>query len=171
MHLLVIRHAIAEDREEFAKTQRDDGERPLTRFGRRRMRRNARGLRRVGPPIDVLASSPLVRADETARIVSDVFGLRDNLVYVDALTPEQKPDALVPWLKQQPPDGTVALVGHEPHLSRLVTWLLTGDDQSGSRVLFKKGGACLLDLGEGPRAGGATLLWLLTPAQLRAAAD
>ena len=63
----------------------------------------------------------------------------------------------------------VAVVGHEPHVGRLVTWLLTGSSES--HVVFKKGGACLLDLGVRPSAGGALLHWLLTPGQLRAIAD
>ncbi len=169
MHLVVIRHAIAEDREEFAKTERDDSERPLTRLGRRRMRRNARGLRRVAPVIDVVASSPFVRAAETASIVADTLGVREEIVMLDVLTPEQPSEALLPWLSTQPADATVAVVGHEPHLGRLVTWLLTGSSES--HVVFKKGGACLLDLGVRPSAGGALLHWLLTPAQLRAMAD
>src|SRR4029079_14353095 len=75
MRLLVIRHAIAEDRDEFANTGRPDGERPLTDAGRRRMRRNARGLRRLVGKFDVLATSPFTRAAETARIVADAMGI------------------------------------------------------------------------------------------------
>jgi phosphohistidine phosphatase len=56
MHLLVIRHGLAGDREEFAKTGRPDDERPLTPKGRRRMRRNARGLRTLVPGLDLLAT-------------------------------------------------------------------------------------------------------------------
>jgi phosphohistidine phosphatase len=169
MHLLVIRHAIAEDRDEFAKSSRDDSERPLTRLGRRRMRRNARGLRRVAPVIDVIASSPYTRAADTASIVADMLGVRDEIVMLDTLTPEQPNEALLPWLVTQPADATIAVVGHEPHLGRLVTWLLTGSSES--HVVFKKGGACLLDLGVRPSAGGALFHWLLTPAQLRQLAD
>ncbi|MEW5916668.1 MAG: phosphohistidine phosphatase SixA [Gemmatimonadota bacterium] len=169
MHLLVIRHAIAEDRDEFAESGRDDSERPLTRVGRRRMRRNARGLRRVAPPIDTIASSPYVRAFDTAQIVVETLGLESEIEVIDALTPEQPSDALLPWLLSQPQDSTAAVVGHEPHVGRLVTWLMTGSTES--HVVFKKGGVCLLDLGVRPSAGGALMHWLLTPAQLRAIAD
>jgi phosphohistidine phosphatase len=169
MQLLVIRHAIAEDRDEFAESGHDDSERPLTRVGRRRMRRNARGLQRVAPPIDIVASSPYVRAFDTAQIVVETLGLDSEIEVIDALTPEQPSDALLPWLQKQPQDATVAVVGHEPHLGRLVTWLMTGSAES--HVLFKKGGVCLLDLGVRPSAGSALMQWLLTPAQLRAIAD
>jgi phosphohistidine phosphatase len=59
----------------------------------------------------------------------------------------------------------VALVGHEPHLGKLASWLLART--STPFLQLKKGGACLLDLGARPRAGEARMVWLLTPAQLR----
>jgi phosphohistidine phosphatase len=169
MQLLVIRHAIAEDRDEFAETGQDDAERPLTRIGRRRMRRNARGLRRIAPVIARVASSPYVRALETAQIVADTLGIEEEVAIVEALIPEQPSDAILPWFAAQPPESTVAVVGHEPHLGRLVTWLMTGSSES--HVVFKKGGACLLDLGVRPTGGSALLHWHLTPGQLRAIAD
>jgi len=61
-------------------------------------------------------------------------------------------------------------VGHEPSLSQILGWLLTGTDRR--LFAFRKGGACLLEFGEDEPAGGtATLLWALTPAQLRTLAD
>ena len=74
MKLLLIRHAPAELRETTAATGRDDGERPLTDRGRRRMRRTAKALPRVVPALDVLATSPLTRAAQTAAIVSKAYG-------------------------------------------------------------------------------------------------
>ena len=71
MQLLVIRHAIAMEREEWAKSGRPDSDRPLTDTGRRRMRKNARGLQRVSPHPDVIATSPWLRAADTARVVAD----------------------------------------------------------------------------------------------------
>jgi phosphohistidine phosphatase len=169
MHLLVIRHAIAEDREEFASSGRDDSERPLTKVGRRRMRRNAQGLRRVAPGIDAMATSPYVRASETASILAEAIDYKGEIASIDALTPEQPSEALLPWLAQHAADATVAVVGHEPHLGRLVTWFLTGNSES--HVMLKKGGVVLLDVGVRPGAGSAILHWALTPGQLRSLAD
>ncbi len=73
MRLLVIRHGPAGDRDEFAKTGKDDSERPLTTDGKAKMRRAARGLRALVPHIDVLASSSHVRAHQTARIVAGAY--------------------------------------------------------------------------------------------------
>src|SRR3954451_15014457 len=71
MNVLVIRHAIAEDRKDFAKRSKgaDDGLRPLTKEGRRKMRVGARGLACVVPSVHVLGSSSLKRAQQTAAII------------------------------------------------------------------------------------------------------
>jgi phosphohistidine phosphatase len=168
MQLLVIRHAIAEDREEFAASGRADSERPLTDYGRRRMRKNARGLRRIAPNPDVVASSPFLRAADTARIVADAFGVA-NVETLEELTPEHRPRDLAQWLARHPPDAVVAVVGHEPHLGTLITWLIGGREAHNAEL--KKGGACLLEVGNSADGGAATMHWLLTPAQLRSIAD
>jgi phosphohistidine phosphatase len=66
MELLVVRHAVAEERDAFAKTGSDDAERPLTPAGRRKFERGARGLRRAAPSIDLLATSALTRRHSAA---------------------------------------------------------------------------------------------------------
>ncbi len=71
MRLLVVRHAIAEDREAFARSHKDDSTRPLTPDGRRKMERAALGLKELVPELDVLAASPYKRAIETAEIIAN----------------------------------------------------------------------------------------------------
>ncbi len=72
MKLLVMRHAIAMDREEFARSGNPDDLRPLTARGARRMKRVAKGLRAQIESLDHLATSPLTRAVETAEIVVSI---------------------------------------------------------------------------------------------------
>jgi phosphohistidine phosphatase len=168
MNLLVIRHAIAEEREAFAETGKDDGQRPLTSAGRRKFERGARGLLRIAPSLDLLATSPLVRAVETGEILQRAYAI-DRPARLRELEPAAEPAALVRWLTRQRRVGVVAVVGHEPHLSRLIEHLLAGGDRG--FLQLKKGGACLLDLGDRPARGHAALLWLLTAAQLRRLAD
>ena len=162
--LLVIRHAIAQEKEAFAATGKPDDLRPLTEEGRRKMKSGAIGLRRLVPALDVIAASPLVRAQETARIVADTYGI-GTIETTNALRPESPNTLFVSWLAAQDGGRTVAVVGHEPHLGVLVTWLLTGIDDS--RITLKKGAACLLEFEQRPQRGGAKLLWLLAPSQLR----
>ena len=164
MQLLVVRHAIAEEREEFAQTGHDDSLRPLTADGRKKMRRGAGGLRAIVPTIDVLATSPLVRAVQTAEIVADTYGGLE-IVTVKELSPDSQFPAFLRWMRTQDAGRTVATVGHEPHLSGLASWLLTG--RSGSFISLKKGAACLLELQDNLDAGAAALLWALMPRQLR----
>lgn len=168
MDLLVIRHAIAMDRDEFAETGQPDSERPLTDFGRRRMRKNVRGLRRVAATPEVIGTSPYARAAETARMVAEGFGI-EAVETLDVLTPDHHPGDLLPWLSQQSRDATVAIVGHEPHLGILITWLVGGIASPNAEL--KKGGACLLHLGDRLEAGTAMMRWLLTPAHMRAIGD
>lgn len=166
MRLLAVRHAIAEEPEEFARTGRDDRLRPLTDEGRKRMRRGARGLRALVPEVDLLATSPLTRAAQTGAILDAVYGDLPT-VEIEELAPEGTPQDFLLWLRQRG-EKTVAVVGHEPSLSLIVSWLLTGGER---RILaLRKGGACLLQLDGEPAAGAATLVWALTPAQLRALA-
>lgn len=75
MKLLVVRHGAAMDQEEFARTGQSDDLRPLTSDGEKEMRRVAAGLRAEIGALDVLASSPLVRARQTADIVAAAFGM------------------------------------------------------------------------------------------------
>jgi phosphohistidine phosphatase len=162
MHLLVIRHAIARDKLAWGEAGRPDELRPLTRKGRRLMRRNLRGLvQLVGTP-DVLAASPLVRAWETAEIVARAFaGL--EIEEATVLAPGQPPSAVAGWLREFAGRELVAIVGHEPGLGLLVSWLLAG---GGAFMQLRKGGACLLEL-EGVESASAALLWSVTPRQLR----
>ena len=163
MKLLLIRHAIAEEPEDFARTGKDDRQRPLTDEGRKKMKQNAKGLRELVPEIDLLATSPLTRAAQTAAILDSVYGGLSE-VEIEELAPEATPTELLRWLRKQKA-GTIALVGHEPSLSLILSWLLTGTERR--LFSFRKGGACLLEFADEPAAGTATLLWALTPGQLR----
>ncbi|HEX9219501.1 MAG TPA: phosphohistidine phosphatase SixA [Gemmatimonadaceae bacterium] len=164
MQLLVIRHATAENPATVAATGEDDAARPLSKEGKRMMKRVAAGLAELVDKLDVIAASPLVRAQQTAQIVAKAYN--DLPVEtVNALLPENEPSALVPWLQQYPTDNVVAIVGHEPHLGILVTWLMTG--LKASRVVLKKGSVCLLEFSDTVAGGSATLHWLLTPSELR----
>ncbi len=164
MQLLVIRHGIAEEVKTFAGTGMDDSRRPLTKDGKRKMKGVAAGLREIVETLDVIGASPLLRAQQTAEIVAKAYG--DLAVStVQALSPGSDPSGLVDWLAEHASAEVVAIVGHEPHLGMLVTWLMTGGRDS--RVEMSKGGAALLDLSSRVTTGSGTLQWLLTQSQLR----
>ncbi|MEX2109156.1 MAG: phosphohistidine phosphatase SixA [Gemmatimonadaceae bacterium] len=164
MQLLVIRHGIAEDAEKFAATGKDDSLRPLTKAGKRKMKEVAAGLLEIVETVDVLAASPLVRAQQTAEIVAKAY---DDITVdtVEALSPGSDPSDLLDWLGRHASAEVVAVVGHEPHLGMLVTWLMT--ERRESRVAMSKGGAALLEFDSRVAARSGTLEWLLTGSQLR----
>ena len=163
MRLLVVRHAIAGDRDAFAASGQDDSLRPVTASGARKMKRGVRGLRTLVPQIDLLAASELTRAAETAEIIRAGYDL-DAVTTVRELAPDRGVEEVAKWLSTTS-DDVVAIVGHEPQLGRLVSFLVGAGDISA--VELKKGGACLLELDDRPAAGTARLLWSVPPRVLR----
>jgi phosphohistidine phosphatase len=162
--LLLVRHGPAEDRVAWRAFGKDDASRPLTADGRERTRAAMKGLSRLLDPPGVIATSPFVRAVETAGELARAFraGAPEEL---PAMAPAGPPVGVVSWLATRRDEDLVALVGHEPQLGRLACWLLARTEEP--FLAFKKCGACLLDLGERPRAGSARLVWMLAPAELR----
>ncbi|WP_428938926.1 phosphohistidine phosphatase SixA [Fontivita pretiosa] len=164
MNVLIIRHGEAEDQEIFARSGEPDQKRPLTEEGRKAVRRTARALAEMVERIDLLASSPFVRAMETARIVSRQYQDLD-IQEVQCLAPGQDPVRIIDWLNSQPAAmRSIALVGHEPILSQLVGLAIA--ERNFSPVKLGKAGACLLEFAGEVRPGRAVLHWLLTAAQL-----
>ena len=164
MQILVVRHAIAEDPAEWAQGHPDDAGRPLTADGRKKMRKAARGLHTLVPELDFVATSPLTRAVQTAEILAEEYD-GPAPVQTPTLAPAQPLDALAEWLDRERRREVVAVVGHEPGLSRAVSWFLSGGDRS--FVELKKGAACLLEFPDHVASGEGVLLWSLSPGQLR----
>jgi len=159
--LLIVRHGTAGSREEFAKTGQPDDLRPLTKEGIEDIGVVARGLRELVPHVATFATSPLVRARQTADIVAEVYG--QPVIETDVLRPDAPYDQFESWAESTQGD-VVAVFGHEPHLSGLIAWLIGGRK---SRIDLKKGGACLLEFHRQPREGAGALVWLLTPKVVR----
>ncbi len=169
MKLLTIRHGRAENADEFARTGVSDDLRPLTADGVARMRLGAAGLHRVVGDIHLLASSSLVRARQTADIVAAEFGGL-AITELQALRSEAAPTDLADWLRDAGAKETIAVVGHESHLTDLVGWLLIGDRTD--IVEIKKGAAVMLETdGVNWSKGSARLLWALAPRQMRSLAE
>jgi phosphohistidine phosphatase len=161
MELLIFRHGPAGDKEKWKAAGRPDAERPLTPDGKLKTAKAAAGLAAVYPRLDVVATSPLRRARQTAELLLRRYG-GTALVELRELSPGTDPRRTIAALAGLAPARHVALVGHEPHLSALVA-ALTG----GGALELKKAGACLLEA-DRLAPGAARLLWLLRPSQLRA---
>jgi phosphohistidine phosphatase len=163
MQLLVVRHAIAAER---SARWPDDAERPLTPAGAERASQAALGLKRIAdPPARVLAS-PLRRAEETAAILTRFAGWPEATVCVQLL-PGASPEELLALLARTR-DRSIAVVGHEPAIGRLLAACLPGG-VSETAFEMKKMGVALLEFPGAARAGRGRLVWLLPPKVLRAA--
>lgn len=164
MELLIVRHAIAFEAD--ARRWPDDGERPLSPQGIARARKAAAGMKRlVRAPGRVLVS-PLVRARETAAILTEVAGWPGASDCAE-LAPGGSPEALLALLKRMP-ETRIAVVGHEPGLGRLLAVSLPGS-AAAQGFAFRKMGAALLTFRGAARSRGARLAWLVPARVLRAA--
>ncbi|HSY54293.1 MAG TPA: histidine phosphatase family protein [Opitutaceae bacterium] len=131
MQLYLIRHAhaIAAD---------DDALRPLSKRGREDCTRLAAFFQGNGALCPAqLWHSPLARALETARLFAGVLKLDHALVETPGLLPEDNPAEIADRIEQLDTIDSLALVGHEPHLSALATLLVRGKPQPAAFDLKK----------------------------------
>ena len=164
MLLYLVRHGEAGNAD--ASRWPDDRDRPLTADGEKKFGEVAEGLAKLASSVDVTLSSPLVRAWQTAVILEKRAGWPAPVRF-DALAGASPAD-VVDGLQPHSAAAAVALVGHEPSLSELASYLLTGDADRVS-ITMRKGGVICLESDDGaPRAGGAHLEWMARPRILRA---
>lgn len=164
MELLILRHAIAFPRD--AKRWPDDSQRPLTMEGVKRARRAAAGLKRIAARPALVLTSPLVRARDTAAIFAQAARWPEA-EHCDALTPGAPPEAMLEVLRRRGARaGCVAVVGHQPHLGRLLALCLRGDAHSQAFALKKSAVVCVRFEGP-PRPRQGVLTGLYPPRTLR----
>ncbi len=163
MKLILFRHGAALDRD-LAKIQHlDEAQRPLTARGRERTLKMARILKAWEDKVDLIVTSPLVRAQETADILFHVMKCSDVTVCSE-LVPSAPPDAFAQWLKTHSRNALrVLAVGHEPHLSNFASWATA--EIANSFLEIKKSGMLCLEFENlaDVSAGSATLAWLVQP--------
>jgi len=168
MNLYLLRHGIAIPNDDPETVP--DSDRPLSAKGIKRMRKAAKGLRRLGIRFDGVLTSPFVRARQTAEMVAQALGLGDHLEEISTLAPGHSVSDLWTSLAPYQDREHLLLVGHEPFLSTLLSYLLTHNEKHSIAIDFKKGGVCRVEITALPPNKAGTLHWLLTPKQLRALA-
>jgi phosphohistidine phosphatase len=162
MILYVVRHALAED-----LAAGGDEARRLTQSGRERTIKAAAGMRLIGMECDLMLSSPLARAFETAEIIASVFGSGLAPRVLPELATGVAPAGAVAALAAYGNADNLMVVGHEPQLSAIVSILLAGAPDA-IHLRMRKGGCVALDLpASGIEPGAAELLWMMTQRQLR----
>lgn len=162
-HLLVLmRHAIAEDRSDSGR----DEDRRLTGEGKRKLREVVAGMRALDVPVERILTSPLRRAVETAEIVAEGYDLVGEVDASPALVPDAGPDAVLHALADVGRPSSVVLVGHEPDLAALASTLLTGTPGL-VHMAFRKAGIAGIVVATLPPRSPGVLDFFLTPGQLR----
>lgn len=159
MKLYLLRHG---DAGEAGDPKVKDSERALTPKGIQRTKQLAEALGQMEISFDVILSSPLVRARETAEIIARGLKFAGKVELTEALTPFGSMENTVHQLSTlRPVPKNVLLVGHEPYLSGFISLLCTGGP--GLWLEMKKGALCRLEV-LAPTCGKcATLEWLLPP--------
>lgn len=157
----LIRHGIAVDRGIYE----NDKERPLTEKGRKKTTKVAKQIHEIGVTFDVILTSPLVRAIQTAEILQEV-GLTKTLESFPPLAPGGDIREWLAWWQSwqqetNPHEGSIALVGHQPDLGNWAELLVWGNSQQ--KLVLKKAGVIGLNCPENDSPLGISELFLLTP--------
>jgi phosphohistidine phosphatase len=158
MDLYLIRHGLAGQHGDYA----NDDERPLTDEGKQKTRQVAKRLHELGLRFDLILTSPLVRATQTAEILQS-SKLSKKLEITDFLAPGGNIQDWLSWLETwKAPDKTLCLVGHEPDLSAWAEQLIWGDVR-GKLILKKAGAIGLLLPSTDKPISNSQLFWLSPP--------
>jgi phosphohistidine phosphatase len=156
MILYFLRHGLAGD---YRDWQGDDHKRPLTEEGRVRMGEEAQTIKKLDLGLDLILTSPLLRARQTAEIVAEHLK-KVNMAEDERLAPEFDLIGLKSILADHPDAQAIMLVGHEPDFSEMISEL-TG----GTRLALKKGGLARVSIDK-PESLEGELEWLLPPRML-----
>ncbi len=148
MQLYFFRHGEAD----WPDWTKPDDQRPLTGFGKKEVRQVAKLLERLKVRPDLIVTSPLPRASQTAKVAAECLGAK--LREEEALEPGFGMNELRTVLKRHRAKALM-LVGHEPDFSDVISKL------TGATLKLSKAGVALLDVD--PESDDGRLLWLFPP--------
>jgi phosphohistidine phosphatase len=157
MEIYFLRHGDAGAAEGWKGS---DAERPLSKEGAARMEKEAAAIARLRPTLDMILTSPLVRARQTAEIVARKLRLTQALIVEERLAPGFAAADLKRILKERRASRGLLLVGHEPDFSRVISACI-----GGGSVECRKGSLIRVDMDD-PASLSGVLVWLLPPGAL-----
>ena len=160
---LLIRHGVAVKTGEWSGF---DETRPLTDKGRKHVRQVAKGLAAIGVAPTHFFTSPLTRAQETAKLIQAILCPTLTITFCEGLEPGSSPQLLSTFLQAVPDHSVVLCIGHEPLLGATAGYWLNG--QASQSYPMKKAGVGLIHLPLTVCAGKGLLRWWCTPTQLMA---
>ena len=154
MILYFLRHGLAEERQSWRGR---DADRPLTPAGKKKLASLVEALANLDLGIDLILTSPYLRALQTAEIVAEGLEKKVELVQEARLSPGFDAPILEEILRERRDSKAILFVGHEPDFSQVVSALI-----GGGNLLFKKAGLARVDLlRQSPLEG--VLVWFFPP--------
>ena len=161
MLIYLVRHGEAE------KTMENgilDDERDLSDLGRKKIKKQAKGMAAIKICPDVIITGPAKRASETALIIAKELDMEEKIEECQEITPDGDADKIVSLLCDRSPMENVMVIGHEPSIGKVASVLLGSIK---SIIEFKKGSVCCLEILDRPDTGEGKLKYHLSPKQLR----
>jgi len=156
MQVYILRHGIAEE----GRAGGRDADRALTNEGRKKLREVLRVAEKADVVPSLILTSPYVRAVQTAEVVIEVLGYANDLLRTEALIPSSNPESIWEEIRIHQGVMQLMLVGHEPLLSRIVSFLL---DSSSLMIDVKKGSIIRIDIDQFGSQPHGILKWMLVP--------
>lgn len=163
MDLFILRHGEAGQR----TSQTSDRIRPLTTAGKAEILEIAKALKIIGLKFDLVVTSPLKRAYDTAMIVADMFRVGNRLEVWNELAPEGQKAEVYRKISKLREEYAVLIVGHQPLLGEIVNDMIHKGKSSPCNLILKKGGVVRLRLLSKSNIPRGELQWLLSPRILK----
>jgi phosphohistidine phosphatase len=160
MIVYFLRHASAGTRR---ATPQQDEKRPLDKEGVEQCADVGRLLASMDILPDLIVSSPLKRATQTASLVANEIGYEEKIQLTPAMRPAATYESFRELLRACGNAEAIMVVGHNPTISRFLSLLVTGSNDKA--IEMKKGGVARVDYN--PKR--SVLNWVLTPRVARAA--
>jgi len=141
-----------------------DADRRLTKKGRDDIGATGRWMAEQEIRFDLIAASPLARAQETAAIIAESLGVKNRIVTWNILGPGGDTDTVCREIGKHEDLHSLLLVGHEPLLSALVSRIITGDENAA--IAMTKGSLAKIREYSFTMRPSGELHWLVTAAQM-----
>ena len=170
MDLFILRHGDAGNR---LSDPMKDTKRQLTVSGKKEVVEIAKSLKKLGVKFNVIFSSPLARAFQTAKIIAEEYKLIEQIEQSEDLKPNGSKDLLYNKLNKLNIDSIILIVGHEPYLSSMINDIISKNDtdrnynKNNNNIILKKAGLSRIKITSTVPKLKGELRWLLTPRILK----
>ena len=170
MDLFILRHGCAGNR---LSDPMKDTKRQLTISGKKEVVEIAKSLKKLGVNFNVIISSPLARAFQTAKIIAKEYKLIEQIEQSEELKPNGSKDFLYNKLSKSNIDSVILIVGHEPYLSSMINDIISKNDtdrnynKNNNNIILKKAGVARIKITSTVPKLKGELRWLLTPRILK----